>query len=82
MPSSEIVSIYQLDYASKCKKDIILSTGMNDMHSIKNSVKIIKKFKCPLAILHNTNLYPTPTNLIRSNALNNLRKKFPNIQMG
>ena len=39
-------------------KPIILSTGMNDIKSIKKSVKIIRKYKS-YALLHCTNLYPT-----------------------
>tara|TARA_B110000003_G_scaffold266472_1_gene293512 strand:+ start:5757 stop:6800 length:1044 start_codon:yes stop_codon:yes gene_type:complete len=71
-----------IEHIAKFQKPIILSTGMNDIHSIKKSVKIIKKFRCPLAILHTTNLYPTPSKLIRLNALNDLRKNFPNIPIG
>ena len=49
---------------------------MNDINSIKKSVKIIEKYKIPYALMHTTNLYPTPYNLIRLNALKELKKIF------
>ena len=51
-------------YLTKFKKPIIMSTGMNDIRSINKSVNIILK-KIPLALLHCTNIYPTPEKLIR-----------------
>ena len=43
IPSSEILSIDQLDYASKCKKDIILSTGMAQEKEIDFAINRLKK---------------------------------------
>ena len=71
-----------IEYIAKFKKPIILSTGMNSIESIKPSVKILKKHKVPFALLHCTNIYPTPTNLIRLNAINLLQKKFPEAVIG
>jgi len=71
-----------LDYIASFKKPIILSTGMNDLKSIKKSIKILKKRKVKFAILHTTNLYPTPHNLIRLNALNEIKKNFPKTVFG
>ena len=71
-----------IEHICKFKKPIILSTGMNDINSIKKSVKIIEKYKIPYALMHTTNLYPTPYNLIRLNALKELKKNFPNCVLG
>lgn len=71
-----------LEHICKFKKPIILSTGMNDIKSIKKSVKIIERYKIPYALMHTTNLYPTPYNLIRLNALKELKKNFPNCILG
>ena len=54
-----------IKYVCKFNKPIILSTGMNSIHSIKKTVNIIKRYKVPLALLHCVNLYPTPFNLLR-----------------
>ncbi len=71
-----------IEYICKFKKPIILSTGMNDIPSIKKAVKIIEKYKIKYALLHTTNLYPTPYNLIRLNSLDQLKKHFPKAIIG
>ena len=71
-----------IKYICKFKKPIILSTGMNSIQSIKPSVNIIKKAKIPLALLHCTNIYPTPAILVRLDCINQLKKSFPNQIIG
>ena len=71
-----------IEYIAKHKKPIILSTGMNTIETIKPAVKIIRKYNVPFALLHCTNIYPTPTKLIRLNAINVLKKKFPDAIVG
>ncbi len=71
-----------VSYIASFKKPVIISTGMNDLKSIKKSVKILKKNKIKFAILHTTNLYPTPHNLIRLNALDEIKKNFPRTVYG
>ncbi len=66
-----------IEHITSFGKPIILSTGMNTIDSIKKAVSIIKKQKLSFAILHTTNLYPTPNNLVRLGALNDLKKEFP-----
>ena len=55
---------------------------MNNIAQIKKSVKIIEKNKIPYALMHTTNLYPTPYKLIRLNALKQLKKEFPKAILG
>ena len=55
---------------------------MNDIASIKKTVKIIEKYKVPYAIFHCTNIYPTPYNLVRLNALKEIKKAFPKAILG
>tara|TARA_Y100000590_G_scaffold368326_1_gene428931 strand:+ start:8598 stop:9641 length:1044 start_codon:yes stop_codon:yes gene_type:complete len=71
-----------VEYICKKKRPVILSTGMNDIKSIKPAVKIIKKFKIPFALLHCTNIYPTPPKLVRLEAMQELKKNFPNAIIG
>lgn len=71
-----------IEYIASFKKPIIMSTGMNDLNAIKKSVKILKNKKVKYALLHTTNLYPTPHNLVRLNAINEIKKNFPNIVYG
>jgi len=63
-------------------KPIILSTGMNTLETIKPSVEIIRKAKIPFALLHCTNIYPTPHKLVRLNSILDLKKEFPDAVVG
>lgn len=63
-------------------KPIILSTGMNTIESIGKAVAILREYKTPFALLHCTNVYPTPPELVRLNAINELRKAFPDAVVG
>lgn len=58
-------------------KPIILSTWMNSIESIRKAVEIIRKWNIPYALLHCTNVYPTPYELVRLWALDELKKEFP-----
>lgn len=63
-------------------KPVIMSTGMNSIESIKPSVEIFRKAGIPFALMHCTNLYPTPEKLIRLNAINELKENFPDAVLG
>ena len=71
-----------VEYIAKFKKPIILSTGMNSIDTIRPSVKIFRKYKIPYALLHCTNIYPTPTRLVRINCITLLKKNFPDAVVG
>lgn len=63
-------------------KPIILSTGMNSIESIQKSVDILDAAKVPYSLLHCTNVYPTPYELVRLGALAELEEAFPNAVIG
>jgi N-acetylneuraminate synthase len=71
-----------IEYIASFKKPIILSTGMNDIPSIKQAVKIIENKRVPYALLHTTNIYPTPNHLVRLGAMKDLQKNFPKAVIG
>ena len=71
-----------VDYIASFGKPIIISTGMNDINSIRKAIKILDKRKVQYAILHTTNLYPTMYSEVRLNALIELKKIFPNTVIG
>jgi N-acetylneuraminate synthase len=71
-----------VEHIANFGKPIIMSTGMNDIDSIKPSVEIFEKLKVPYALLHTTNLYPTPYHLVRLGAIQELQKAFPNAIVG
>lgn len=67
-----------LEHISFFGKPVILSTGMNTIKSIAKAVEIFEKANVPLALLHTTNLYPTPYKLVRYGAMQELSKSFSN----
>jgi sialic acid synthase SpsE len=71
-----------LEYISTFKKPIILSTGMNDLSSFEKAVSIFRKHNISFALLHTTNLYPTPPELVRLGAMTDLAEAFSDAVIG
>lgn len=71
-----------IDHIASFGKPIILSTGMNDIESIKIAVKTIKKHSTPFALFHCTSLYPTPYEKVRLGGLTELMEAFPDVPVG
>ena len=71
-----------IEYICKFNKPIILSTGMNNMQNVKKAVKIIRDHKLDFALLHTTNLYPTPFHLVRLGGMQELMNEFNDIPIG
>jgi N-acetylneuraminate synthase len=63
-------------------KPVILSTGMNTLESVAKAVAIFDGARVPVAILHTTNLYPTPPHLVRLGAMTQLAAAFPDKVFG
>jgi len=63
-------------------KPIILSTGMNTIASVGKAVEIFEERGVPYALLHTTNLYPTPPHLVRLGAMVELARAFPRAVIG
>lgn len=71
-----------IKHIASFKKPVILSTGMNNLKSIRPAVGILQNAKIPYALLHCTSLYPTPYKLVRLGALLELKKHFPKAVIG
>lgn len=71
-----------LKHIASFGKPIILSTGMNTVGSVAKAVEIFKNHKVPYALLHTTNLYPTPEHLVRLGAMVQLGRNFPDAVIG
>jgi len=71
-----------VDHIASFGKPMIVSTGMNDIDSVKKTVNILEKHNVEYALLHTTNLYPTPVHLVRLGAMQELQKEFPNVVVG
>lgn len=71
-----------LEHIASFGKPVILSTGMNTIESIQKAVAIFDKHKIPVALLHTTNLYPTPIHLVRLGAMMEMHHAFPDKVFG
>ena len=71
-----------IEHVAKFRKPIILSTGMNSIATIKPAVKILRKYKIKFALMHCTNIYPTPPELVRLNCMTTLQENFPDAVIG
>ena len=80
--SGECNNLPLINHIAAKRRPIILSTGMNDINSIAKTVKIIESYKCPLAILHCTSMYPTPYTNVRLGAIEDLKNNFENYPIG
>ncbi len=67
--SGECNHVPLLEKIAKTKKPVIMSTGMNNLDSVKSSYKILKEHKVDIVLMHTTNIYPTPSELVRLEAL-------------
>ena len=63
-----------IEEIAKCKKDIIISTGMSNIKKIKETLKILKKNQ--VILLHCISSYPTKSSDLNLNSIDYLKKKI------
>ena len=71
-----------LEHIASFGKPIILSTGMNTIENIAKAVSIFKNHQVQYALLHTTNLYPTPNRLVRLGAMQEMANHFSGTTFG
>lgn len=80
--SGECNNIPLLEHIAAKGKPMILSTGMNDLESVRKSASAIRKYDVPLAFMHCTSMYPTPYDKVRLGAIADLQEAFPESPIG
>ena len=80
--SGEADNIPLIRYIASKGKPIIMSTGMQTIESISNSVNILENSGVDYALLECTNLYPSPPNIVSLKGISDLKKAFPNAIVG
>ncbi|GHE53521.1 N-acetylneuraminate synthase family protein [Roseivirga thermotolerans] len=71
-----------LKHIASFGKPMILSTGMNTIESVAKALNVISEAGVQFAVLHTTNVYPTPPEIVRLGALQELAESFPGIVYG
>lgn len=80
--SGECNNYPMIRHIAKFGKPVIISTGMNTIESVRPSVEILRQAGVPFALLHCTNVYPTPPELVRLGAMTALKQAFPDAVIG
>lgn len=63
-------------------KPILLSTGMQTIETIRQSVEILENSGVEYALLECTNLYPSPPEIVSLKGVSELKNAFPNAVVG
>ena len=71
-----------LKHVASFGKPVILSTGMNTIEGVRRAVAVFENAGTPYALLHTTNLYPTPPHLVRLGAMTELMHAFTDAVVG
>ncbi len=79
--SGECNNLPLLDHIAKFGKPMILSTGMNELASVKRSVEVLQG-RVPFGLMHCTSMYPTPYDKVRLGAISDLMQAFPGVPVG
>jgi sialic acid synthase SpsE len=80
--SGECNNLPLIDHISDFGKPMIISTGMNTIDSIRETVSLLRSKETKFALLHTTNLYPTPDRLVRLGGMTQLMQEFPDTVIG
>lgn len=80
--SGECNNLPLIEHIAKFGKPMIVSTGMNSLESVVKTVEVLDRHSVEYALLHTTNLYPTPEHLVRLGAMQELAARFPGVIVG
>jgi len=80
--SGEADNLPLVDHIASKRKPIILSTGMQTIDSLKETVEVIKGHKCEYALLECTNLYPSSPEYVSLKGITSLEKSYPEAVIG
>lgn len=80
--SGEMNNYPLIEHIASFGKPMIVSTGMNNIERVRKTVEILERHGVEYALLHTTNLYPTPPELVRLGAMQELQREFPNAVIG
>ena len=80
--SGELNNYPLIKHIASFGKPMIVSTGMNNLESVVKAVEILEKNNVPYALMHTTNLYPTPPQFVRYGAMLQMMERFPDIPIG
>jgi sialic acid synthase SpsE len=76
LASHSLTNLELLNYLARLKKPTVLSTGMAELEEIDQAVKIFRRHKAPLSIMHCVSAYPTPLAECNLSMMGILKKRY------
>ncbi|QYJ03730.1 N-acetylneuraminate synthase family protein [Nocardioides panacisoli] len=80
--SGECNNLPLVEHVAAFGRPIIMSTGMQTIDTLQDSVKILDESGVDYALLECTNLYPSPPQNVSLRGIADLREAFPNAVIG
>lgn len=80
--SGECDNLPLIEHIASLGKPIIMSTGMQTIDTLRESVAILEKSGVDYALLECTNLYPSPPEIVSLCGISELMSAFPNRPIG
>ena len=80
--SGEADNLPLINHIAKKGKPIIMSTGMQSIQSLENSVEILENSGVDYALLECANLYPSPPEIVSLKGIEELKEAFPRALVG
>lgn len=74
--SADLTNFPLIEFISKTKKPILLSTGMSTMEEIEKTVNFLKEKNSIFLILHSNSTYPAPVETLNLSLIPSLEQKF------
>ena len=80
--SGECDNLPLLEHIASLGRPVIMSTGMQTIETLQQSVEILRDAKIDFALLECTNLYPSPPEIVSLAGVTELRAAFPDVPIG
>ncbi len=74
--SADLTNFPLIEYISKTKKPILVSTGMSTMEEIEKAVTFLKEKNVDFILLHSNSTYPAPVDSLNLSLIPYLEQKF------
>ena len=80
--SGEADNLPLIRHIARKGKPVIMSTGMQTIETLQESVQILEDSNIEYALLECTNLYPSPPEIVSLQGVTDLKNSFPNAVIG
>lgn len=80
--SGECDNLPLIEHIAAFGKPVIMSTGMQTIQTLRDSVAILQRSGVEYALLECTNLYPSPPEIVSLRGVTELREAFPDAVIG